>query len=1150
MDEQQLHQLMAKLEAMTNALGRGVGGQGGSTGGTGGNATAKAEKELAGAERLLADRMKALAKQVERQEDIGESARKDLEEWQKTQKDVNKLQEKSVDGYYSVNNQLKNFGKGLLTGEGNLSSAMSGLSSGLSMNSTLMGKALGGMAAGLGFTLGVLENFAASAKEMGAFADLGAFKVGSVKQAKLMSGLGDSFIKVISDSQGGFKAFGSNSQKATENLSDLARGLRLGSYSINSNLQKALGPEYVKKMNKAAASTAAMGLSQDDQASLMGTLSSTIALTATSEKDAQQKLVAQYEKTVASARTLSNTFGESSKEILKSIESFKKSTSGQAAELQGVEGAEAILTSLKNSGLTNSQAELERMALLMAKGQIGAAGAYVKGAEQDNFQVVSKATMSAASKEGGLGKTENMTQSMRDQIGTLEQISKQRENLGAPGTEDLFDAGVRAGAAAKKMRTQIAAEAGDENAKKELAKGIGTTTEAGNIQAMDQLTGALNSLRNMVIGLIAGIVGLTGALGALALGGGVGALMGGGTGLISKLGETLGGVLGKLPGVGAIGEKMGGLASKAGGLMGNLGSGASAGANAGGGMLSKAGGMMGSVGEKAGGMFSKLGGAASSGMSAFGEFLGNLGENKVVKGAGTLALLGGALALAAHGFKTFGEVTWEGMLKGTVALGGLIGIAKLLDKGSNSILKGAGVIAILGASLAISAVGFKVFNEVEWGSLIKGTIAIGGLVVMAKLLDKGSTSILKGAVVIGILGATMWVAGKGFASFNAVDWGSLVKGALALGVLGVAASLLGGMTASILMGAAAIAILGASMWVAGKGFQSFNDVDWGSVVKGSIALGVLGVAATLLGGMSVPILLGSLAIAALGAAMWVAGQGFKSFNEVDWGSLGKGILALGLFATAAVVLGGLIIPILLGSAAIAVLGVALGAFGLGAMVAAKAAQMFSEAIATVGSVDGMNLVTIGAGLAAIGVGMIAFTAGMLVGTASSVLTGIMGLFGAKSPLERIMEFVPYADSISQVGEGIKAFGEGVLAISGNIANLDTDALGNFKDQMLEFAKAGSSDEMRITAENLSSIGTAIAQLAQAGDIKLPNLGDMSAGATSMAGPNEAGGGENASTIGPEVIEQVLSYLSGMNSDLSAIRSNTKSGGVDAPVRLG
>ena len=1029
MDERQLERMMEKLSELTNALGR----SGGQTGGVNQserpakNAGNGPKPKASGAESLLDQRMRALAKQVERNETISESARKDLEDWQKAQKEINKTQDEQKNSYKDVGKGLREFGWDLLKEGTNVSSALNSLRYNMKGSDTVIGKALGGMALGFGFTLGVLENFAASAKEMGTFADLGAFKVGSVKQAKLMSGLGDSFIKVIGDSQGGFKAFGSNSQKATENLSDLARGLRLGSYSINSSLQKALGPEYVKKMNKAAASTAAMGLSQEDQASLMGTLSSTIALTAKNEVDAQQKLVKQYSETVDSARTRA-------KEILKSIENFKKSTSGQAAELQGVAGAADIKQALQAAGVSNNEEDLNRMALLMAKGQTGAASTYASPEAMSNFQAVAAATESARSKEGGLGKTENLAQGMMGQRSTFEEIGRQRGDLGAKGTEGLFDTGIAAATLAKKLELQSKAAAGDEAAKKELAKGMGTTTEAGNIQAMDQLTGALNSLRNVVLGLMAGIVGLTGALGALALGGGVGALMGGGTGLISKLGESLGGVLSKIPGVGAIGEKMGGLASKAGGLMGNLGSGSTAG----GGMLSKAGGMMGSVGEKAGGMFSKLGGAASSGMSAFGEFLGNLGDNKTIKGAGTLALLGGALALAAHGFKTFGEVKWEGMLKGTVALGGLILLARGIGEASTGMIKGAAAIAILGASLLISAIGFKTFNEVEWGSL--------------------------------------------------------VKGAVALTVLGVAAQLLGGMTAGILMGAAAIAILGASMWVAGKGFASFNDVDWGS--------------------------------------------------------LGKGILALGLFATAAVVLGGLVVPILLGSAAIAVLGVALGAFGLGAMVAAKAAQMFSEAIATVGSVDGMNLVTIGAGLAAIGVGMIAFTAGMLVGTASSVLTGIMGLFGAKSPLERIMEFVPYADSISQVGEGIKSFGEGVLAISGNIANLDTDALGNFKDQMLEFAKAGSSDEMRITAENLSSIGTAIAQLAQAGDIKLPNLGDMSAGATSMTGSNEAGGGENTSMVSPEVIEQVLSYLSGMNNDLSAIRSNTKSGGVDAPVRLG
>ena len=201
------------------------------------------------------------------------------------------------------------------------------------------------------------------------------------------------------------------------------------------------------------------------------------------------------------------------------------------------------------------------------------------------------------------------------------------------------------------------------------------------------------------------------------------------------------------------------------------------------------------------------------------------------------------------------------------------------------------------------------------------------------------------------------------------------------------------------------------------------------------------------------------------------------------------------------------------------------------------------------SIDGGNLIAIGLGLGAIGAGMILFTAGMIAGTAGSVITGIMSLFGAKSPLDQIMKFVPFADAISQVGEGIKAFGEGILSVSQNITNVDGDALANFKDQMIEFAKAGSSDEMRITAENLSMIGTAIAQIAQAGDIKLPNLGEMSAGATAMPDQNTAKN-ENGGGVTPEVIEQVMSYLSGIGSDLSAIRSNTKSSGVDAPVRLG
>jgi hypothetical protein len=958
-NDNDLRRLLTKLDELTSVLGRGH--TAGQTGGTrphsnGGSQTAaKADK---GADKLLRDRMKAYADAIAEGKDISDSARKELKEFEKQQKKINKLQEDTEDKQKLLIGRIDNFSRSILSGSASVSGAMTSLSYSLSNGNSVMSKALSGMAAGFGFTLGVLENFAASARDMGAFADLSAFSIGSIKQAKLMSGLGDSFIKVISDSNGGFKAFGSSSQKATENLSDLARGLRLGSYSINGSLQKALGPEYVKKMNKAAQATAAMGLSQEDQASLMGTLSSTIALTAKNETDAQQKLVKQYEETVDSARTLSNTFGTSAKEILKSIENFKKSTSGQAAELQGVAGAQDIKQALSAAGVSASEEDLNRMALLMAKGQTGAASTYVNPEAMANFQGVAAGVESARTKAGGLGNTQNLAQGMQEQRGTFEQIGQQRGDLGAKGTEGLFDAGVAAATLAKKLDLQAKAAAGDEAAKKELASGIGTTTESGNIQAMDQLTGALNSLRNVVLSLMAGIVGLTGVTAALVLSGGIGAIAGGGTGIISKLGDLVGSGL-----------------SKAGSMIPGKWNPFTA--NQGPQLPGKAG----------SGVMDKLSGTVGKGMEGFGEMLGKLGESKTVKGAATLTLLGGALALAAHGFNEFGQVKWEGMLKGTVAL--------------------------------------------------------GGLVLMARGIGEASTGMVKGA--------------------------------------------------------ASIALLGAAMWLAGKGFSTFNDLNWEGIAKGAVALGVFGLAASVLGTFLPAILLGSVAIAALGVAVGVA--------------------------------------------------------GIAMIPAAYAFGLFADSMQKIGAIDGANLIAVGAGLAAVGAGAIAFALGMAVATAGSMVSSIMSLFGAKSPLDQIMKFVPYADAISAVGQGIKAFGEGVLTVATGVSSIEADSLGKLRDQLVEFAKAGSSDELRITAENLTQIGTALSQISQVGEIKLPNLNDVNVSGTMSPGstlsPGESIVGDNkAPAMTPELIQQMMSYLSSIQNDLAAIRTNTKGEGSFAPVRLG
>ena len=262
----------------------------------------------------------------------------------------------------------------------------------------------------------------------------------------------------------------------------------------------------------------------------------------------------------------------------------------------------------------------------------------------------------------------------------------------------------------------------------------------------------------------------------------------------------------------------------------------------------------------------------------------------------------------------------------------------------------------------------------------------------------------------------------------------------------------------------------------------------------------------------------------------------------------KGLAAgLGAFANPKILLGAAIL-----SASIALIGA--GA-GIALWAIGKGLEAFSEGLKAMGEVDGGNLISVGLGLAAIGAGMMVFSAGMLLGTATGVVSGIASLFGVKSPLERVKEFVPYADKISLIGTGIKDFGDGVLAISKGLTDFNGDALTSLKDKLLEFAQAGASDEVKLTAQYLTAIGSALTAIGNAGNITLPSASDMtipnvSADMVASLGPNESiVNTTSGSALTPEALEQLMSYLSSMQNDLAAIRGNTRVEPGVAPVRL-
>jgi len=795
-----------------------------------------------------------------------------LEGLQSNLKNVNKE-------YDGSKGSIKSFFSGILDGGNNVGSAFGTLGKRLSTSGDATTKALGGIAMGAGYVLGGLQEFAKGAADMGSFADLSSFSVGSVTQMKILSGLGASFIKVIEGSQGGFRAFGSTSEEAAKNLSNLSRGLKYGA-NATTMWGWTLSKDVAKNMDRASNAAAAMGLSDEARANLMGSLAQSSSLAALNEADAQKKLVKQYADTLDNTRKLSNAFGVSSTEILKAMADFRSSQAGQVASLAGNTSAQNLVPLIKSLGIENDPTKIADIALALSKGDL--ATARLNLSNQSANPILEKLAESIQSGGAGGANMDAITQNLKTLSPELRAIAEQR--IAMQGKDNLYAApGVTLATALKRL----------EQGGKITDQATTGTSEADNIKSMNSLVGSLDYLRWAVVSLTAVIssMGITLALIAGGIGGGVLSKATGAAGIFGSLKDGLAGVFDKI--ATTTGWK------KAGAVAGTA-TGWKAGATA-----------AGEVGSAAG----NIGGAAGG--------LGNLGKSlaSIGKGAGA----------------------------------GLIGLLKGLGTG-------------IGGAI---------------GGVLKG-IASG-------LMAFANPAVLGGAVILG----------------------------------------------------ASIAAIGAGA----------------------------------------------------GVAIWALGAALPGF---------------------------------------------------------------AKGLSDVAAVDGSALISIGLGLAALGAGLAVFSTAKLFSGITGVIGNVItlgGLLSGDSPLDMIKKLAKDATNISLVGQGIKNFGDGLLAVNAGLADFNTDALKNFRDQIVEFAAAGSSDEMRLTAQYLTSIGSSLTGINNLSDMKLPSVGNLTTPnvSTNMAPVGQATNaldlGLNSSSISPELIGRVLAYLASIENDLQAIRGNTRSNGDSSTVRL-
>jgi hypothetical protein len=181
-------------------------------------------------------------------------------------------------------------------------------------------------------------------------------------------------------------------------------------------------------------------------------------------------------------------------------------------------------------------------------------------------------------------------------------------------------------------------------------------------------------------------------------------------------------------------------------------------------------------------------------------------------------------------------------------------------------------------------------------------------------------------------------------------------------------------------------------------------------------------------------------------------------------SLGGGIksLARGLVAAAnpAIIVGAFNLGVAIGLVG-AGIGTAIAAIAAGIAAATwlmgNALPTLAKGLSSFAEIDGANLTKVGIGIAALGAGLATMGVGTVAASAGSVLSGLIdnfwGLFGVKSPIEKIKEYANLGAGLQQAATGLKEFTSAMQQLT----QLDYDRLARGADALSQIRRNVPND---------------------------------------------------------------------------------------------
>jgi hypothetical protein len=319
----------------------------------------------------------------------------------------------------------------------------------------------------------------------------------------------------------------------------------------------------------------------------------------------------------------------------------------------------------------------------------------------------------------------------------------------------------------------------------------------------------------------------------------------------------------------------------------------------------------------------------------------------------------------------------------------------------------------------------------------------------------GRKGIMRGVLNLGLLAIALIPFAFAMKLFSSgVTMGGILAFAASITVMVVAVKALSKMGSEVVKGALALSILGVALVPLAFGLALMKDVGIGTIFVLAGALLVLGVAASIFGGMAAnPFFwLGILAIAALGVAllplafaMKIAAEAFQIFtNAID---IEKMMMIGPMLMFAA--------PGLLAFGAAALFaspGLILLAFASMLLTASKASEILPPLLESFAEfserVNPSNLFRGALGIVALGGALLAFTAAGVAAQALATLGGVAsnfmtlgGLLGAAAPgpfdmLKMFIAFGEHGDGIGRGADGIEKLRNSMASF----ATMDTEGI--------------------------------------------------------------------------------------------------------------